>query len=316
MQNPSTLGDPVSLRAEFSETEPTQDDRGARSDEGAHEKPKDKARKTKRPEGEGKLRDAALKNPSVLGDPVSMQAENTTVESGSLSIPSPEAPAPTPTSLTSEKSFRDSAPSPSSSSDPSSVPPLPHLPKFDGEALFWSMMDHARSPDPYIFPALFRLKSAPASQRPILGALSNTVIFPPGHPYNRLPSVPSSSESTPSSPSLSPASQFSISGSDDPRTHFDVFIASAEVGIRKPDPKIYTLAIEKLDEFDKQKGGSGINSDDILFLDDIGENLKTAREMGMQTVKVLLNKTFRAVKELEAATGLELMDEKTRRAKL
>ena len=86
--------------------------------------------------------------------------------------------------------------------------------------------------------------------------------------------------------------------------------------MRKPEPQIYKLAIEKLDEHDKKMGGSGINAGDILFLDDIGENLKTARDMGIQTIKVQSEKTFRAVKELELATGLELMDEKTRRAKL
>lgn len=316
MRNPSTLGDPVSLRAEYSETEPTENDRGARSDEGAHEKPEETEKQTKRPEGKGKLRDAALKNRSLLGDPVSMRAENIAVKSKTTSAPPPEAPAPTPTSITSERPTAGSTPTRSSSSDQSSVPPMPPLPNIDGKALFWAMMDHARSPDPYIFPAILRLKSAPASQRPILGALSNTVIFPPGHPYNRLPSVPASSGSTPSSPSSSPSSQASFSSNDDPRTHFDIFIASAEVGTRKPEPKVYKLAIEKLDEHDKQNGGSGISAEDILFLDDIGENLKTARDMGMQTIKVQNEKTFRAVKELEAATGLELMDEKTRRAKL
>ncbi|KAL8829582.1 MAG: hypothetical protein Q9191_001933 [Dirinaria sp. TL-2023a] len=315
LHSPSTLGDPVSLRAEHSETEPTEHDRGARSDEGAHEKPKEKANQIERPEGKSKLRDAALKNPSLLGDPVSLRAENTTVKSESASVPPPEAPAPTPTSLSSEKLSMGENPI-YSSSDESSVPPLPPLPNIDGEALFWAMMDHARSPDPYVFPALLRLQSAPASQRPLLGALSNTVIFPPGHPYNRLPSVPASSESTPSSPSSSPSSRSSVSSNDDPRTHFDIFIASAEVGMRKPEPRIYKLAAEKLDEHDKQNGGSGVSPEDILFLDDIGENLKAARDMGMQTIKVQNGKTFRAVKELEAATGLELMNEKTRRAKL
>ena len=30
---------------------------------------------------------------------------------------------------------------------------------------------------------------------------------------------------------------------------FDVFVSSAHVGIRKPDPRIYHLALEKVDEF-------------------------------------------------------------------
>ena len=339
VKNPSLLGDPVSLKAENAQSEPTDQDRGARSDEGAYPKPEDKEKEAKKPQAKGKLKDAAMKNPSLLGDPVSLKSENANSEPtdqdrgaqssssiasaakspSSSSDPPPEAPAPTVTSLKSSKPSSQSNPSSSSrAATPSTTPPLPILPDIDGEALFWQMMDHSRTPDPYIFPALLRLKSAPASQRPILGALSNTVIFPPDHPYNHLPSsVPASSESTPSSPSSSPASESSVARNDDPRTHFDVFVASAEVGMRKPETRIYELAVTKLDEFDRQKkGGSGIKAEDILFLDDIGENLKTARKMGMQTVKVQMGKTFRAVKELESVTGLELMDEKTRRSKL
>ncbi len=86
--------------------------------------------------------------------------------------------------------------------------------------------------------------------------------------------------------------------------------------MRKPGRRIYELALKKLDEFDRQRGGEGVKAEEVLFLDDIGENLRTAREMGMRTMKVVLGKTHRAVKELERAVGLELMDEKTRRAKL
>ncbi len=335
MQNPSLLGDPVSLKAENADSEPTGQDKGARTDVGAHPKPEDKEKETKRPQGKSKLKDAAMKNPSLLGDPVSMKSENSDSEptdqdrgaqsssntasaakpSDSSSFPPPEAPAPTLTSLTSATSSTNHNAS-SNPSQSSSKPPLPSLPTIDGKALFWAMMDHARTPDPYMFPALLRLKSAPASQRPILGALSNTVIFPSDHPYNRLPSIPASSQSTPSSPSSSPSSQSTVSLDSDPRTHFNVFIASAEVGMRKPDRRIYELALKKLDEFDRQRGGEGVKAEEVLFLDDIGENLRTAREMGMRTMKVVLGKTHRAVKELERAVGLELMDEKTRRAKL
>ena len=59
-----------------------------------------------------------------------------------------------------------------------------------------------------------------------------------------------------------------------------------------------------------------MKAEDVLFLDDIGENLKTARELGMSTIRVLLGKTWRAVKELEKETGVELMDEKVRKSKL
>ena len=55
---------------------------------------------------------------------------------------------------------------------------------------------------------------------------------------------------------------------------------------------------------------------DVVFLDDIGENLRVGREVGMRTIAVKRGKTWRAVKELEGVTGLDLMDERVRRAKL
>ena len=41
-----------------------------------------------------------------------------------------------------------------------------------------------------------------------------------------------------------------------------------------------------------------------IYLDDLGVNLKPAREMGMTTIKVL--NAVQAITELEAATGLVL----------
>ena len=37
---------------------------------------------------------------------------------------------------------------------------------------------------------------------------------------------------------------------------------------------------------------------DVLFLDDIGENCRMAREVGMRTIKVQLGRTEEAVREL------------------
>ena len=44
----------------------------------------------------------------------------------------------------------------------------------------------------------------------------------------------------------------------------------------------------------------------ILLLTSAGTNLKTAKKLGMRTIKVNLGKGDLAVKELEKATGLEL----------
>jgi epoxide hydrolase-like predicted phosphatase len=60
------------------------------------------------------------------------------------------------------------------------------------------------------------------------------------------------------------------------RPHFDAFIESAVVGIRKPDPRIFHLACDTL----------GVAPHESIFLDDIGLNLKAARALGMTTIKV------------------------------
>ncbi len=57
---------------------------------------------------------------------------------------------------------------------------------------------------------------------------------------------------------------------------FDVFIESSVEGMRKPDPRIYQLACARL----------GVEPREAVFLDDIGANLKPARELGLTTIKV------------------------------
>ena len=77
--------------------------------------------------------------------------------------------------------------------------------------------------------------------------------------------------------------------------HFDVFVESAVVGLRKPDPRIYALVCEKL----------GVEPPRVAFLDDIGRNLKPARELGMATIKV--DDPEQALRELGALLGLDLI---------
>lgn len=57
-------------------------------------------------------------------------------------------------------------------------------------------------------------------------------------------------------------------------TLFDVIVASGEVGIEKPDPRIYRLAAEKL----------GVAPEECLFIDDIGRFCAGAEEVGMQSI--------------------------------
>lgn len=75
---------------------------------------------------------------------------------------------------------------------------------------------------------------------------------------------------------------------------FDHVIESAKIGLRKPDPRIYQMMVERLK----------VDPNKCIYLDDLGVNLKPAREMGMTTIKVTSG--AQAIAELEAATGLKL----------
>ena len=56
---------------------------------------------------------------------------------------------------------------------------------------------------------------------------------------------------------------------------FDAWVISHEVGMRKPDPAIYALGAERI----------GLPPEACVFVDDLGGNLKPAKELGMATVK-------------------------------
>mgnify|MGYP001070303637 FL=1 len=80
----------------------------------------------------------------------------------------------------------------------------------------------------------------------------------------------------------------------DPYELFDVVVESSKVGLRKPDPRIYLLACEQL----------GIAPAEAVLLDDLGENLKAARALGMVTIKV--DPSPSAIDELERILGWPL----------
>ena len=73
---------------------------------------------------------------------------------------------------------------------------------------------------------------------------------------------------------------------------FDLVVESSIEGIRKPNPKIYSLTCERL----------GVAPEQAVFLDDLGINLKPARALGMQTIKVLTED--QAIDELYQITRL------------
>lgn len=75
---------------------------------------------------------------------------------------------------------------------------------------------------------------------------------------------------------------------------FDGVVISGEVGLRKPEPRIYELGAEAID----------LPPDACVFVDDLRGNLKPARALGMATVHhVAADET---VPELERLLGVRL----------
>ena len=75
---------------------------------------------------------------------------------------------------------------------------------------------------------------------------------------------------------------------------FDVVVESSKVGHRKPDIRFYEMACELL----------AIDPTEAVFLDDLGVNLKPARQMGMRTIKV--TDPAEALAELQSHLDFEL----------
>jgi putative hydrolase of the HAD superfamily len=72
---------------------------------------------------------------------------------------------------------------------------------------------------------------------------------------------------------------------------FEVIVDSAFVGMRKPEPEIYTLTLERM--------GGGLRFEECVFLDDIEINCDAARALGMTAVR--FHDNAQAIAELDAA---------------
>ena len=75
---------------------------------------------------------------------------------------------------------------------------------------------------------------------------------------------------------------------------FDDVIESSVEGIRKPNPEIYKLACRRI----------SVEPEKCLFIDDLGINLKPAKELGMKTIKVLSE--TQALKDICLITNINL----------
>jgi glucose-1-phosphatase len=76
----------------------------------------------------------------------------------------------------------------------------------------------------------------------------------------------------------------------------DLIVYSHEAGMSKPDPRIYQLACD----------GLGVPAADMVFLDDVLENVTAARQAGMQGV--LFEDTGQAIADIQALLALPFAD--------
>jgi len=75
---------------------------------------------------------------------------------------------------------------------------------------------------------------------------------------------------------------------------FELVVDSAWVGMRKPDPRIYELTIDRL---------GGLAPEEHLFVDDNELNIQAARELGLHAVHFRSND--QAIPEIRSALGLD-----------
>lgn len=77
---------------------------------------------------------------------------------------------------------------------------------------------------------------------------------------------------------------------------FDTLVISAEIGMIKPDPPIYQFALEQL----------GVQSDEVIFVDDFIENILAARNLGWRAVH--FQNRDQAITELNSILNLPTME--------
>jgi putative hydrolase of the HAD superfamily len=70
--------------------------------------------------------------------------------------------------------------------------------------------------------------------------------------------------------------------------HCDLIVYSHEVGLEKPDPRIFEVALSRL----------GVRAEESVFLDDVATHVEAARALGVNAI--LYESNAQAIAELEA----------------
>ncbi|EPQ27295.1 uncharacterized protein PFL1_05218 [Pseudozyma flocculosa PF-1] len=174
------------------------------------------------------------------------------------------------------------------------VPALPKELKIDGRDLFGQMMRRSLQVDPKMSHAIQKLR---ATGRYKIAALTNNFAPPTA------PSTPAGERGA-SGPAPSLEEELDHLGlgakQDGVKNLFDEYIESAKVGMRKPDPNFYRYALDLLK----------VEPSQTVFLDDIGHNLKAAKDLGIFTIRVNSKDSTDALRQLSKVTGLELLPDR------
>lgn len=85
----------------------------------------------------------------------------------------------------------------------------------------------------------------------------------------------------------------------DPRATFDLYVNSAEVGLTKPDPAIFELALARL----------GVSPGEAIFIDDSAANVQAAANLGIHAIHLASAEELPAViAQVERLVGSEIRD--------
>ncbi|KAI9620870.1 hypothetical protein H4Q26_013541 [Puccinia striiformis f. sp. tritici PST-130] len=144
---------------------------------------------------------------------------------------------------------------------------LPTNLQVDGKQLWTQMMAEASTPNLPIIKLIKRLREL---ERYRIAALTNNFQIPAGK-------TDDDQEALGSAP-------------DEVKNLFDEFIESSQVGLRKPDPKFFEYALKLLKVRSPKE---------VVFLDDLGINLKAAEKLGINTIKVGIHDVKPALEKLE-----------------
>ncbi|KAI0295570.1 HAD-like protein [Russula brevipes] len=172
-------------------------------------------------------------------------------------------------------------------------PELPQKLAIDGRELFGRMMRTGQQVDRNVYEAILRIKAA-GRWRVI--ALTNN--------YSKVDStfLGLGSRHLEQYPGVTLESELRFLGWErgavpsQIRELFDDFVDSSQVGMRKPEHRFYLLACER----------NNIRPAEAVFLDDLGLNLKTAQELGMETIHVPIGGTMPALRILGDKLGIDL----------